>query len=273
MTDIINFYMDDSGTRHPDRKIGREPSHGYDYFSLGGILVDEKNEERVRQLYQEFCNNWSIDYPLHSSEIRSHSKNFLWLGKLDENDKLRFYEELYQLMKSSMVIGLACVIDRPGYNTRYRELYGRDRWSLCRTAFGIVVERACKYAIQKDCKLRILPERSSKTDDDFLNSYYQDLKNDGHPFNSDNAAKYSPLSNNEFNHCLYELKFKYKSSPMVQIADLYLWPMSIGGYHKSNRPYQKLLNDRKLIDCHLQDEELKTRGIKYSCFEQVEIKK
>ena len=47
MSEIINFYIDDSGTRHPDKKSGRRPAHGYDYFSLGGVLVNEKDEEQA----------------------------------------------------------------------------------------------------------------------------------------------------------------------------------------------------------------------------------
>jgi len=38
MVEIINFYIDDLGTRPPDRKIGRQPAHEHDYFSLGEII-------------------------------------------------------------------------------------------------------------------------------------------------------------------------------------------------------------------------------------------
>jgi hypothetical protein len=52
----------------------------------------------------------------------------------------------YELMSASPFLGFACVIDRPGYNARYREKYGREQWSLCKTAFSELVERAAKYA-------------------------------------------------------------------------------------------------------------------------------
>lgn len=272
MVDILSLYLDDSGTRHPDKKIGRVPEHGYDYFSLGGILVDEDGEDLSRHLHKEFCDKWSIDYPLHSAEIRARSKRFTWLNELPKLEMDEFYEDLYCLMKTVPVTGIACVIDRPGYNERYRKKYGRDRWSLCRTAFGIVTERACKYAISKNLKLRILPERSTKTDDLFIKEYYSDLKSNGHPFNNENSSKYCPLTGEEFSGILYDLKFKYKSSPMAQIADLYLWPICMGGYHKSNRPYMRLLEDKKLIDCYLDDTELDELGIKYSCFESIKVK-
>jgi nicotinamide riboside kinase len=50
------------------------------------------------------------------------------LEEKGEAERQAFYESLYQMMKAAPVIGLACVIDRPGYNHRYLEKYGRDRW-------------------------------------------------------------------------------------------------------------------------------------------------
>lgn len=55
----------------------------------------------------------------------------------------------YCLMRDAPVIGLACVIDWPGYNKRYAEKYAENRWMLCKTAFSVVVERAAKFAISK----------------------------------------------------------------------------------------------------------------------------
>ncbi len=37
--------LDDSGTRHPDRVVGAVPSHGNDWFSIGGVLFAEDDEE------------------------------------------------------------------------------------------------------------------------------------------------------------------------------------------------------------------------------------
>jgi hypothetical protein len=54
---------------------------------------------------------------------------------------------------------------------------------------------------------------------------------------------------------------------MVQFADLYLWPMAMGGYDENNRPYKRLLEDGKLIDCIYNDAEVPHLGIKYSCFD------
>ena len=264
---IVNFYMDDSGTRHPDRKPGRRPAHGHDYFALGGVLIDEPDEERARGQYDTFCRKWKIESPLHSSEIRAKRNNFAWIGTLPSKEQERFYEELFQLMARMNVLGLACVIDRPGYNSRYKEKYRSDRWLMCKTAFCIAVERASKYAINQGAKLRVLPERSSKKDDRVLNQYYEALRDSGSPFDPDRAGSYSPLDASQYKATLRELRFKSKSSPLVQIADLFLWPMAMGGYDASNRPYARLCEEEKLIDHACSKVEVE--GIKYSCFELV----
>jgi hypothetical protein len=69
--------------------------------------------------------------------------------------KDRFMRELGAMLLSVPVIGFACTVDRPGYNHRYREKYGRQTWMPCRTAFAVVVERAAKYANKNDCRLRV----------------------------------------------------------------------------------------------------------------------
>lgn len=272
MPSTVNFYMDDSGTRHPDHDPGTKPSHGYDYFSLGGILINNENEEEARQLHSEFCKKWRIESPIHSTEIRSKSGKFHWLNKLPKNKLDQFFEELYQLMARVPAIGLACVIDRPGYNYRYISEYGRDRWLLCKTSFSIAVERAAKYALSHKRKLRVHPERCNKKEDQQLKSYYADLKANGHPFSGASSEKYHPLEGKDLNSVLYEFKLKNKSSPMAQMADLYLWPMSIGGYHASNRPYARLLEDKKIIDCVVSKDQIESQGIKYSCFDLVKRK-
>jgi hypothetical protein len=89
------------------------------------------------------------------------------------------------------------------------------------------------------------------------------------PFSADTSAKYAPLSARELSETLYELRFKKKSSPMAQFADLYLYPMARGGYQGDYWPYSKLCKSKKLIDNHLAAEEIPHLGIKYSCFELV----
>jgi hypothetical protein len=46
----------------------------------------------------------------------------------------------------------------------------------------------------------------------------------------------------------------------------------MGGYHATNRPYQRLLMDGKLRECNLDEKEWPTLATKYSCFDLVERK-
>lgn len=258
--------MDDSGPRNPDHKP-QQSNHNNDWFSLGGVLIEDKNETMARDLIAGFCEKWKIVVPLHSVDIRHKAKGFRWLAMLEKSVADKFYMELGQLMVDLPVIGLACVIDRPGYKKRYVDKFGRKRWMLCKTAFNICVERAAKYAISQGAVLRILPEKCSKKDDNKLKEYYDHLKKHGLPFDQKTSGKYAPLDAATLNNVLYDFKTKNKSSPLAQVADLYLWPMCKGGYHEENRPYQQLLSSGKLMDNLHQQEDVASRGIKYSCFE------
>ena len=275
MPDVMHLYIDDSGTRHPDRSPGRVADHGYDWFSLGGVLVRREDELAARQMHQDFMERWSLDPTrvfLHSSDIRNKTECFTWLSKLEKKDHMRFLEDLYQLMAIPPFLGFACVIDRPGYNHRYLEKYGRQRWALCKTAFSVVVERAAKHAIQNGCKLKVFVERGDKNTDAWMKEYYKYLRENGMPFDTSGMEKYAPLTSNQLHDTLYDFNTKNKSSPIMQIADLYLWPMSIGGYHRSNKTYHRLSADGKLIDSHLNAEQLPHLGIKYSCWDLVDPK-
>lgn len=267
MVAATTFYIDDSGTRHPNHKPNAA-QHGKDWFALGGILIDDDQTEAAEQLIDKFRESWPQlgDHPLHSWEIRGCHENFAWLGK-DEVIRASFLEQLESLLFALPVTGLACVIDRPGYNKRYAEKYGRDRWMLCKTAFAIVVERAVKYAQSRDRKLRVYLERSSKVDDATVQSYYKSLKENGHCFDPETSAKYSPATEIDYQRTLYEFRTKAKSSRLMQIADLYLWPICMGGYTAENRAYRGLAQAGKLIEHHVAANDILTLGSKYSCFE------
>lgn len=269
MVAVSTFYIDDSGTRHPDHQVN-VPQHGHDWFALGGILIDDELINAAKAQVDEFRSRWPQigDAPLHSYEIRGKHENFTWLGQ-DAHLRHQFLTELEQLLFQLPVAGLACVIDRPGYNARYRAKYGRQQWRLCKTAFEVVVERAVKHSAERGRKLRIYVERGSKTDDAVMKDYYNSLKAQGNSFNPDTAAIYNPLASTDFANTLYEFRTKEKSSKLMQIADLYLWPMCIGGYDAGNRAFDALMTAGKLIDCSMPPRLIPERGIKYSCFELV----
>jgi hypothetical protein len=65
------------------------------------------------------------------------------------------------------------------------------------------------------------------------------------PFATDTMARYAPLSKEELAFTLYDLKFKAKSSPMAQVADLYTYPLARGGYDPDYFPYAQLKGNQK----------------------------
>jgi hypothetical protein len=263
MTRVLN-----SGTRRPNRKPLHFNPTERNFFALGGILISEGDEAAARKLCEDFCARWSIDYPLHSVEIRHSTGRFTWL-KRDAAEYRKFIQDLTRTLLAMNVVGIACVIDRPGYDARYREKYGRRQWHLCQTAFAIVVERAVKFARRDRRKLRVLPERSSKSDEDRIVQYYKELKTHGPPFERASSALYAPLTPAELAETLHEIRFKSKSSPMAQVADLFLWPIALAGYQPDNRAYTALRETNRLIENRLLAAEVESCGSKYSCFELV----
>lgn len=267
MPKVACLYIDDSGTRNPNHN----PSQGQyrDWFALGGVLIDEEREDEVRDAHAKFCGDWGITYPLHSVDIRCRNSGFSWLRTLPSDERQRFMEELSELILGIPVIGHACVIDRPGYDGRYREKYGRQQWMLCKTAFSVLCERAAKLARSGGRKLRVYPEAGDPTADSALRSYYAELRANGMPFGGPDASKYAALTADELRETLYDLKFKNKSSAMAQLADLYLYPMARGGYEPHYRPYEMLVARKKIIDAIISEEDQPHLGIKYYCFESV----
>lgn len=268
MPKVLNFYMDDSGTRRPNRKPLPFNPDTPNFFALGGVLVAEEDEASVRQAYDRFCNKWSITYPLHSEEIRHSSGRFTWLQRGTEHYP-KFMGDLTRLLTGIRVSGLACVIDRPGYDDRYRAKYGRRQWHLCQTAFAIVVERAAKHALRDSRRLRVMPERSTPADESRIRHYFADLRSSGCPFDTATSGAYAPLSAADLKSTLFDLRFKQKTSPLAQIADLFLWPMVRAGYDQNYRPYVVLKEAGQFIEQRVSTGEWATLGSKYSCFHLV----
>jgi Protein of unknown function (DUF3800) len=258
--------LDDSGTRHPDRNHGNQPAHGHDWFAIGGVLFAEDDEPLIRDKHAAFCEAWAIEAPLHSSEIRAKSKSFAFLGDLSPKEMEDFQSQLTDFITSLPVLGHACVVDRPGYNARYFDKYGRERWLLCKSAFSIVVERCTKYIASQNGRLRVFVERSDKKTDRTIKGYYDDMRGAGMPFSKDNSEKYVPAGEALLKDTLFEFRTKYKTSPLVQVADLFLWPLAMSAYNPDCRPFKALLDKRLIIDCVL-PVEVKNLGVKHYCFD------
>jgi hypothetical protein len=261
----VHYYMDDSGTRTidhvPTPLDPKRPNH----FALGGVLVLEEDEVAVRVAHARLCEKWGIGYPLHSVDIRAGTKDFSWLRR-GSNDYDAFMGDLTRMLTAIPVVALACVMDRPGYDNRYRTAYPRSMWHLCRTAFSIAVERAAKYARALGRPLRVYPEKSARGDEKRIKQYYATLIAEGLPFDAGRSNTYAPLRAHEFDETLIELRFKGKTSPPMQVADLYLWPIAMHRYGRGGLPYAKFHEAGRLIEAQLTAEQIPSRGTKYSCF-------
>lgn len=53
----MNLYLDDSGTRNPDRVPGQVPKHGYDWFGIGGVMLRDKDEDVFRAAHAAYARN------------------------------------------------------------------------------------------------------------------------------------------------------------------------------------------------------------------------
>ena len=105
-------------------------------------------------------------------------------------------------------------------------------------------------------------ERGDKTTDARMRRYYDEMRATGMPFNATSMASYAPLHAPALAETLYEFKMKSKSSPMMQLADLCLYPVCRARYEANHFPDQRLKESGRLIDQHLASEDVATCGIK-----------
>lgn len=200
-----------------------------DYFALSGILIDEENIGSLIASYREFTKKWNITAPLHSTRIRGRRKAFTWLGR-DAKKEQEFLGELETFIIGLPITSIACVIDRPGYVRRYTERYIKP-WLLCKTAFGILIERAAKYASSLGARLDIYFEQAGEQEDRDIQSYARALKNEGMPFDAVSSGVYQGFRPDDFKSIVIgEPNRVTKQVPMMQVADLVLYPMVKGGY-------------------------------------------
>jgi hypothetical protein len=97
MPKVMCLYIDDSGTRNPDRKIPAKFMFR-DWFTLGGFLTKEEDEGVIETAHATFCEKWRINYPLHSYGIREKTENFTWLSALKDSEYARFMREIGEML-------------------------------------------------------------------------------------------------------------------------------------------------------------------------------
>ena len=265
---LMHLQLAETGARHPDRR-GAARAIQADWFALGGILVNAEDEASVKASHLAFRNTWSqIRSPLHLTDMRAEKKAFAWLGRLTEDERVRFWTEYGQLLTSLPVIGSACVIDRPGYRARgYGGREGDKKWFLCRSAFDIVVERAAKFAAMKGRRLRVFYEKADPVTDTRVEEYFRNLREAGLGFDAGRSAKYNPLSQTDLSLTLLSVEGKPKSSILMQIADSYVYALARGGYERKFALYRRLLEGRKIVTSHVPAADAPVMGVKYYCFD------
>lgn len=240
-----------------------------DCFGLGGVLIDKEKLDEVWDAHRDFCDTWGITYPLHSHEIRGGRDNFSWLKNPERATE--FMPALEEFLVGLPVLGIAAIIHRPGYVERYAKLYDGRPWRMDKTAFSILIERSAKFARSKGRRLRVFFERSGRQEDRDIVAFMKDLKAKGMPFDGDNAAVYGGLEASEFSELvLGEPKGRTKAAAMLQIADLYLYPMAKAGYDANYRPYLALMSAGRLVDSDMPSGNRRLLGIKYSCFDNLD---
>ncbi|MCR9124006.1 MAG: DUF3800 domain-containing protein [Phyllobacteriaceae bacterium] len=270
MSKKLHLYFDDTGSRDPDRVSSPDAKRrdGMDCFGLGGVLIREEDIDGVFAAHKAFCADWEIDYPLHSSKIRGGQGKFGWLKKPD--NAASFLPALEDYLLSLPIISIACAVHRPGYVHRYKDRYQERLWFMCKTAYSILIERAAKYADSEGRKLEVFFEMTGRKEDKDIAQYTKELKKTGPPFATGTSEAYTPFTASDFRRIvLGEPRQRTKKTPMIQIADLVLYPMAKGRYDPTYRPYVRLSDGGKLIDCYLAEDERPLRGIKYSCFDDV----
>jgi len=263
----FHLYFDDSGTRQSDKAPDMPRRDGMDHFALGGILISETEIGTLLAAHRAFTDRWKINTPLHSTRIRGRRGGFSWLAT-DSAKEADFLADLEAMLLGLPVLGIACVIDRPGYVARYADRY-QTPWLLCKTAFAILIERAAKYAARSGGWLEIYFEQAGQKEDRDILSYARALETEGMPFDSGTSGAYQGLQPDDFKALIVGQPNRItKATPMAQVADLLLYPLAKGGYEPTYRPYAKLMEAGRVIDAALKPEERPSLGVKYSCFDK-----
>lgn len=268
-TPTYHLYIDDTGTRCPNRKESIARSDGMDHFAFGGFLIKSEDIDLIDEKHRELVKEFSLTYPLHSTKIRCRKGDFAWLNK-DENTATKFYKSINDLILKSPIIATACVVHRPGYSSRYTDIYGENKWRLCKSAYSILVERAAKYSLTNNRKLAIYIENTGKKENKEIEEYHSYLREIGTPFDSKNSKNYSPISASDFSKItLKKPRFIKKDNPRMQVADLLAYAISKGQYEPEYKAYKALIENRLLIDTILEKDDVLSLGVKRFCFDDI----
>src|SRR5258707_3235413 len=267
-TPSLNFDLDDSGTRCTFK--GTKPRRdGMAWFALGGLLLESEHLDEINRMHAQLCRKHGIVVPLHSTAIRGKRDEFSWMGK-EPKRASDFLADLSNMVCAIPAHVIACVVHRPGYNTRYGKKYGSERWSLCKTAYRIVAERAAKIADDRNRDLLIYVEGTGKRENRMIREHHSGLRAHDSYFDPQTSSKHVPMATADLERVLFrEPKFFDKSNPAGQLSDLTVYAVVKGRYDPEYPPYKELKAAGRLVDAIFDKTEQEYRGIKNSCFDGV----
>jgi hypothetical protein len=262
-TPSYDLYIDDSGSRELDIAPLAQPLTP-DAFALGGVLIPSESIGFVIDGIRDLKLDCAIAGHLHSYEIRKKKRNFSWLNN---DPELRLYQGINALVGDMPAWATAVVIDRVGYDARYREKYGKDRWQLGRSAYDILIERAAKIADADGRRLKVYVESSGEREDRLIRQYHTNLRTNGLEFAAPTSSKYKPLQAADFARItMKNPEFTRKGNPLNDLADLVLFPLVMAKYNPAYTPYRHLCDTGKVIDARLTNGPTEC-GVKYYCFD------
>lgn len=270
----FDLYIDESGSQKPS------PEDGTPFFAMGGVLLERKNEDIIKNSLVAFKECWyprlkisDISVPLHYTEIRAKKKKFRELENFSKEDFQSFYQSLNQMAINSPILIHACVISRSGYLKRFEPVHGTNTWEMMRSSFYILIERTVKYVKHQGGQMKVYFEEIGKKENKKIKEYYEELKTNGVPFSPSSSSQYNPLLAQDFSNILAGIEYKQKSNLILQLADFCLHPIADVKKHPTNRAYQAFKDGNIIVDNQLSASLISEMGIKYYCYQSLETTK
>lgn len=102
-----------------------------------------------------------------------------------------------------------------------------------------------------------------------MKGHYNHLKSHGAPFDIAASGPYLPTSAADFTRVLKGCRDRNKSNLILQVADLVLFPVTIGKEQPGYPPYVGLQERKLIIDDSLPSVDRRNLGIKYYRFDHL----
>jgi hypothetical protein len=204
------MFIDETG----DASV-RNDDPRFNIFVLCGVLFSEAEyasfEKAFKALKIKYFNNDAVVF--HSVEMRKKSNAF----KIFQNEQLlqKFYAEIGRIFRNSRYLVFSCVVDKPGYRTKYPEknfAYEEALMYMCERGISSI------GGMNSGHKLHLCLEKRGKDKDRSLKLYYTDFIRYGTHY----------VSTYDFQVCNPTIHFrgKQENTNGLQFADLIAYPIA-----------------------------------------------